>query len=518
MSDTEPDFASASEGEFEESPRSNSPLKSPAVAEASEAEVKETPAPAQASGGWGGWGAFLSSAVNAVSESLQSDMDGLITTAKDLGDGIKKVTEDSMDAVYETLDPEAAASSAKAPPTASSPTSPSSNSTEHENSAKVVTRGITKSTETVLSAIDKTLDFTSDLLGTAVTTSFQTIENAKLGERLGELNARGVVDQSRQTGEVLMKHGLTALEAIGSVIGMNAAKSLAEQRGRVLNQQESSGSVGGGGVSQQKKKRVPKLADYFEDNCGNAHLQALEMLGTEAEIKVAEMDAGDLEGIADLHAAIDSGFSSVEIDGDATISRILDHENFQAILKLLSDINVPNTSQLEQLRQQLEKHSESSNVKHAQFVETYSADNVEGYFELATKDSQITCADLAEKSCEQFLRISEIMLMLIAEDRIEKREPAVVRERCLQFQKALGDLCTALLTEVSLITHDRLSYIDAIPATEQDDELTKSVAEFRKNLDTARDDTCVYIKEALHSTALILKLMALSAAVKTSDE
>jgi hypothetical protein len=53
-----------------------------------------------------------------------------------------------------------------------------------------------------------------------------------LGDKIGRLKVNveqsEVVSQSKEVGENLLAHGLTALEAIGSVIGMQAAQSLAE--------------------------------------------------------------------------------------------------------------------------------------------------------------------------------------------------------------------------------------------------------------------------------------------------
>lgn len=65
------------------------------------AATSAAPAPASA---WS-WGGFLTSAVSAVAESLTADVDSLVGTAKNVGEGLKKATVESVDRVYGTLDP-----------------------------------------------------------------------------------------------------------------------------------------------------------------------------------------------------------------------------------------------------------------------------------------------------------------------------------------------------------------------------------------------------------------------------
>jgi hypothetical protein len=95
-----------------------------------------------------------------------------------------------------------------------------------------------------MNAIDKTLDFTSDLLGYAVIVrltnqyisnsqgGYKKIEAAKISEKFDELKQNvgnsDVVSQSRDVGALLVANGLTALEAIGSVVGARAAQGLAD--------------------------------------------------------------------------------------------------------------------------------------------------------------------------------------------------------------------------------------------------------------------------------------------------
>lgn len=199
MSDSEESgdgFESASEGASPVSPSRKRNTTDSSANQVDQADQAETPPPQQpqhqqpeTSWSGGGWGSWLSQAVTAVTESLQSDVDSLVSTAKDLGGGLKKITVESIDRVYETLD--------------DAPKVPASNEIIEEGqrlagggddddddgdeqriekqkadkkinavNGSVGTGSILQSTEGVLGAIDRTLDFTSDLLGNAVLVIF----------------------------------------------------------------------------------------------------------------------------------------------------------------------------------------------------------------------------------------------------------------------------------------------------------------------------------------------------------
>jgi hypothetical protein len=183
---------------------------------------------------WSGWGSFLSSAVSAVAESLQSEVDAVMHTAKDL-----------TDTVYHTLDQ---------PPNASHPK-------EGDPEAPEGSPDVIREPVGVLSAIDKTLDFTSDLLGNAVLESYKQLEKAK---------SHQMVRDGTQVGQKLVQNGLTALEAIGSVVGSKAVEILVADNVRSASNAPVSNT---GNDSSKRAPREMNLLDYFEDNCGNAHLQ-----------------------------------------------------------------------------------------------------------------------------------------------------------------------------------------------------------------------------------------------------
>ena len=50
----------------------------------------------------------------------------------------------------------------------------------------------------------------------------------QLGDIKKQVEQSDVLHQSREAGEILLNNGLTALEAIGSVVGKKAADALAE--------------------------------------------------------------------------------------------------------------------------------------------------------------------------------------------------------------------------------------------------------------------------------------------------
>ena len=55
-------------------------------------------------------------------------------------------------------------------------------------------------------------------------------------------------------------------------------------------------------------------------------------------------------------------------------------------------------------------------------------------------------ADLAEKTCEQMLRISEIFLMRIAEEKLKQTADAVPVESIVSYATALREFTIILLT------------------------------------------------------------------------
>jgi hypothetical protein len=269
MSDSE-EFASASEGEEEQesqtkdegqlsepaqSPKQNSEEDKQQITQPENVQQSQT---TQASGGgWGGWGSFLASAVSAVQETLKDDIDNMYNSAKGISENIM-----ALDITGET---ETAVDNTKAE---------ESSSTQQPKDT-VKTDAILKSTETVLSAIDKTLDFTSDLLGNAVLGGYRQLEKANISEKIGDLEKSELFTQGKQVGHTLVANGLTALEAIGSVVGAKAAQALAEARGKQIQQQEQQEEDRKAG-KKRKQKKDPTLEALFEDNCGNAHLQVFK--------------------------------------------------------------------------------------------------------------------------------------------------------------------------------------------------------------------------------------------------
>ena len=550
------EFESASEGESPSAP--NEPSSSTELAQPSKVVEKsevESPkqakpetwsvsgskppavaapatAPTEEGAGWNAWGSFFKNAVSVVTESLQSDMDGLMTTARDLGEGLKKVTEDGVDRVYDVLDPghhhsptaKHGEPSVKVTGTAKDGEQPKDESNVNNDEVqptspgKIPVSGIVRSTETVLTAIDKTLDFTSDLLGTAVFTGYKTIEAANIPGRLGEVDAKHV-------GQTLVSHGLTALEAIGSVIGTQAAHVLAEQRTRSLNNDSA---------AAPKKKRQPSIADYFEDNCGNAHLQALEMLSTEADIKMAQLrevseDNGDLKRCLEfIDSELDKSNYSEEVK-DLDSSVLCSSEGLASLITILADIKVTNATQIKQLSAHLTEQVEMINDSKSVLSEKLdmNLEECDQMLNSLKNDATVIFADFAEKSCEQFLRIAEIMLMLIAEDRLERQtllaaehpydESAIV-ERSKKFASALKQLIIALIAEISLLSrnisaigNDLNEKITKSSDNAEDAEnCDKSVKRFHTSISNDLTSATDYINEAVQSTKAILKLMLLS--------
>lgn len=284
MDETDDDeqFESASEGvgpEDEPTPEIKADITEGEVASTPKVKAPESKPPAPAAtktseaSGWSGWTSFLTSAVSAVQETLKEDIDTLYTSAVNTTSTLSKTlvpspTDDNPTVAEGEQQLADDSTSAKA----------EQHSQNDDRKGFVKTDSILHSTETILSTIDKTLDFTSDLLGNAVLGGYRQIEKANLPEKLGniEKSLKETVMNEKGLTEVL-KSGVGALEMIGSVVGTKATAVLAEtrlrQRAEASEYDQNSGDGKKSDGSSVKKKRKVNLDDLFEDNCGNAHLQ-----------------------------------------------------------------------------------------------------------------------------------------------------------------------------------------------------------------------------------------------------
>lgn len=432
-SDDEERFESADEGHDEDednsllTPTQDTTQETPKSISDNKQEQQQQPETAS----WTGWGSFLSTAVSAVTETLSADVNSLYTTAKDLGGELKKVTDTTMDNVYGTLDPDYQQDMQQQQQNKDDTLNTDKEASDEKKvSSKVPTGSITHTTESVMKAIDTTFDFTSDLLGNAVMGGYRKLEAANISEKLDTLKqsieTNEVLHHGQAVGQTLFANGLSALEAIGSVVGVQAAESLAKAaRGK------SEKSVT---VRTVNKKRKMTLTDYFEDNCGNAHLQALEMLSTEATLKrnafaepVQLKIKNDLEKLEELFDMDDL----VEGMALSTVSSTFQNDTgYQHVQSLLQQIGVMNQTQLIRANEFIVK-IETLISTESSAVSSLTADNddqlqfLSKHLDTTLNDSIQSFANFSEKGCEQMLRIAEIMLMVIAEEMLKAQQAAV---------------------------------------------------------------------------------------------
>ncbi|KAJ1911508.1 hypothetical protein IWQ60_010101 [Tieghemiomyces parasiticus] len=202
--------------------------------------------------GWGSWSTFLTSA-----ETIYSQAQKMTENLKDI----------SIDDVYAKIDPdfkraagtEAASTessdSADGPPNFATlfdrnaekrvgPTDSSHSqaaegdvATTQHDTINSLDRSVVVAGETgdlLLGTLDKTFDFASNLLGSAVLGGYRTLEQANLSDKLAQLRAnpeaKQALDRSLKLGENAMRGSLAALENLGrSAVDVVNEKRLAAQ-------------------------------------------------------------------------------------------------------------------------------------------------------------------------------------------------------------------------------------------------------------------------------------------------
>lgn len=293
------------------------------------------------------------------------------------------------------------------------------------------------------------------------------------------------------------------------------------------------------------------MEDLFEDNCGNAHLQALEMLATESNIKCRGMDKQLHEKCSEAFAELEKLFDLddlLEEAVEAESSKLTAKGGLEEAEKDLQAIGVSNMTQLHQLEKNVKQLSELFLGKQEQFAgalaEEIQAKNwsaVKDLFpqlsELAYQDTCRLLADLAEKSCEQILRIAEILLMQIAQIQLtttEKEEKEKSKDDLLELAKTLSaslrNLALLLLTELHQTCHGWMGMVNEMSAelsrqcaasltaedgewrAKIDDEAAGRIKHYRAQIDRNVSTTMTFVQEAIHSNLPILKLLLLTSA------
>ncbi|KAI3653622.1 hypothetical protein MP228_001569 [Amoeboaphelidium protococcarum] len=460
----------------------------------------------------GGWSSWLTSAISAVQESLQDDLNDLSETAKDIGGKVTKVSDVVGSKVYTTLDGGQKVDFRVADDQSVGGGAGGDN-VDGGDGQQVITSpngSIMKGTEVVIKGLDSAMDFTSDLLGNAVLTSIKKLNEVQIQDKLKD---------GQVVGQVLFQNGVGALEAIGSIIGSKTANLLAEKR----NQQKEKSMQ----QNKLKGRRVPRIAtvhDYFDDNCGLAHMQALEMLSEEAKSKTLV--------IQDVDTSLVDQLLSQEKLQDGCSNLVIDSEHFDQASAfaseardLLQNVGVGNFTQVDDM----DKYQSTLQIKIQQKFEQYQAqmdkvndqdaqgeerDNATDNF---TRQYQSLCAqslaDIAEMSCEQILRLAEIFLMSIAEQQMKAGEQSTsdradnVEKLCQNVEKLVVQMVKLLAACASLLNQSRSQFIEyAISHNVQCSKLQNSEKQIQIDFEICKSWV---IDSALCLTSILKLMMAI---------
>ncbi|CAG8660807.1 1771_t:CDS:2, partial [Paraglomus occultum] len=159
---------------------------------ASTPNAHTTSAGQQETSGWSSWGSWLSSAVSTATEAIvMGDVDSLYNQANTITTTIRHVAAEQVDRVYETLDPDFTndntirESASNGQPSISSENHGSKDKVNQEVEGQTGD-AIRDTAEVLLSTIDKTFDFASNVLGNAVLGGYNKLstESAKLQEQI----------------------------------------------------------------------------------------------------------------------------------------------------------------------------------------------------------------------------------------------------------------------------------------------------------------------------------------------
>ncbi|KND03844.1 uncharacterized protein SPPG_01300 [Spizellomyces punctatus DAOM BR117] len=417
----------------------------PSVANAQtpESAAQNVPADRQGSGwgGWGGWSNFssaLSGAAHAVTEAIEKS--DVAKTASVIGKNIKKTTIDSFDKVYEAIDPdylreqelkrEAATRNGIVPQSEDAEETQAREvpqekdiSTPALNAAKGIGSAAVEGVETVLTSIDKVFDSASSALGNTFMAGYKKIEEAKLGEKAKqtftkvtrEVQQSTVLQDGMHSGGAVVKETIGALESFGekafNFLGLNQLDADSDTRAPA-------------------KFRQVTIQSVFENNSGTAHLQALEMLSTESQVRVSALHPDQARSeIATIEAllTIDNIADEAAALGEYSVDS---EDGAKELMKLLHDLGVENGSQVRAVTQivsEAQIFRDEQVVVYEKEIESVAADGEPNDVTSATEEFMMTTygeamnslAAIGEKSCEQILRVAEELLMRIAEERLK---------------------------------------------------------------------------------------------------
>lgn len=527
-------------------------------------------------GGWGGWGSWLSSTVKSVTSEFENpNLDSLLNKASSIGSNIRTVAARTVDNVYENLDPEYEREMQNARQTdgretetgGASPTNQDTDKTPKDGEAEQAELDVaaemkktaSHAAENILQTIDKTFDFASNALGTAVLGGYRKLEQVKIKERLEHLQQDVTSSEVMHVGENVVSSGLGALEALGR----KAIDILNEERSPISPEARGSAPAKSKGESAKAT-----LNGFFEDNCGNAHIQALSMLSAECSLRmtsISSLAAGsptatttlkELEKIFDTDEMLEE---VEEIDESICASEA----GMREMNLLVDRMGLKASSQLRQLQAIMRNLENVVEVETEQFqkdlaaaITAASSTSAEDKMKLYVKDilnSSLlktytngirSLANFAEKSCEQILRISEAFLMRIAEDKLmynaseanhadPKPEAAKDIITAKEYGTSLRKLTVQLLTETQYVSTLYIRCLAKLVETaknksgdellvplekDQAERMAGKLTELNDQLYTDAGQAMTFVQDAMHSNLTILKLMLLQQLANERDK
>ncbi|KAL1924189.1 uncharacterized protein VTP21DRAFT_7224 [Calcarisporiella thermophila] len=457
------------------------------------------------------WGSWLSSAVKTVENVVHNaDVDSIYAKAQTLGKEFRNVTSVGIDRVYGSLDPDWQGDSESAPNVNASTSHQELGESNREKSSQVssptlgekdfrVKEKVETTAEALLSTIDKTFDFASNALGSAVFGGYRNLQQANLGKRLDELRQNVDTTPVQQVSENVVSQSLGALE----LLGKRAMEVVNEQRNRVRKDKDidptqkkqmldqldqDAANLRSTALSPIQMQTMivenigPSLKELFEKSRGSEHIQRLNLLNQEAANKFSQLASEQPELVdraKESFQQLDDIFleqSIIELMQENDESVMGDSKSFQELVSLLEKLGVKASTQLRQMRsitRRLGTTSENTvaNLKQSwdEFsvvgditeqkisVRKFLGDHLANTYSVGLK----TTVSFTERSCEQMLRLAENFLMRIAEDQMHG-ENSLPKEEVVNSAQRLVELVGRILTECRFIA---ITHIDALEAS-----------------------------------------------------
>ncbi|RUS23152.1 hypothetical protein BC937DRAFT_91839 [Endogone sp. FLAS-F59071] len=335
-------------------------------------------------GAWDSWGSWLSSAAKSVTEAIENtDVDSLYTKAQTIGEDLLHTYFSLHKSFYIRLRQAALGEASKIRPEAEEAASsdqkdaaallapvrpvkiPEINSEDLKPKTleDILVRKInfptvtlpgqkqaTQSAEALLSTIDKTLDFASNALGTVVLGGYRNLQTVNLQEKIGQVKQEMKQSRVVDVGENVVTQSLNALELLGQkAISAINKDSLRPRDGRRSSPEKQDG---------YKSTRITTLTMkvLFEENTGQAHLDALNALSEESRSKVRTLETLKPEAFAAMQGLLEKLENNLDPDSllddveDTETSLLDDQDKFQEMSTLLEQLGVSASTQLRQLR------------------------------------------------------------------------------------------------------------------------------------------------------------------------